>query len=283
ADTLALAETFHNDPERHVLQASLELALYPATMLVPDRLQPNYQRYLRKNYQARARELGWTAKPGESDETKLLRPTLLRVVATWGGDTELAAEARALTEKWFTDHTALDPNMVSAVLRSAAFFGDKALAERFLTELKKEKDRQVRQTLLSAMNSFRDSEAIALSMNALLKGDVPFMEGSGLLFGGQLQDSTRKMSLNFLRSNFDQIVAKMPTGGGFDFGSVLPHVGASYCDAASRDELKAFFQPRVEKFVGAPRALDQTLESIDLCIANKAAQGASVAAFLGKY
>jgi alanyl aminopeptidase len=60
-------------------------------------------------------------------------------------------------------------------------------------------------------------------------------------------------------------------------------VGAAYCDASSRDELKSFFAPRVDKFVGAPRALDQTIESIGLCIANKAAQEPGVAAFLAKY
>jgi alanyl aminopeptidase len=47
--------------------------------------------------------------------------------------------------------------------------------------------------------------------------------------------------------------------------------------------LKNYFQPKVDKFVGAPRALDQVVEGIDLCIANKAAQGPSVAAFLEKY
>jgi hypothetical protein len=46
---------------------------------------------------------------------------------------------------------------------------------------------------------------------------------------------------------------------------------------------KTPFQPRVKDFVGAPRTLDQTIEGIDLCIANKAAQAASVAAFLRKY
>jgi hypothetical protein len=39
----------------------------------------------------------------------------------------------------------------------------------------------------------------------------------------------------------------------------------------------------VDRFVGAPRALDQTLETIDLCMANKAAQEPGVAAFLTKY
>jgi hypothetical protein len=120
-------------------------------------------------------------------------------------------------------------------------------------------------------------------MQSLIGGQVPFMEGAFLLFNGQNQAATRKLAFEFLKANFDQVVSKMPSGGGFDFGSVLPQTGASFCDSASREELQTFFKPRVDKFVGAPRALDQVLESVDLCIANKAAQEPSVVSFLQKY
>ena len=283
ADALALVETFHDDPERHVMQGAVGLAFGPREHLVPDNLLPNYRRFLLKNFQARARELGWTAKPGESEDTRLLRASLLRPVATWAGDEELAAQAKALGEKWFADHSAIDPNMVGPVLSAAGFYGDKALFDRFLAEFSRTKDKQVRRTLLGGMSSFRDPAAIDAGTKALLDGTIPFIEGGGLLFNGQQQATTRKLPLTFLKTNWDQVVAKMPTGGGFDFGSVLPNAGASYCDAASRDDLKGFFAPRVDKFVGAPRALDQVLESIDLCIANKAVQEPGVAAFLGKY
>jgi alanyl aminopeptidase len=133
------------------------------------------------------------------------------------------------------------------------------------------------------MGSFRDPAAIVAGMNALTGGDIPFIQGSSLLFTGQGQESTRKLAFEFLKAHWDQVVAKMPTGGGFDFGADLPRVGRSYCDASLRDELKSFLAPRVDKFLGAPRALDQTVEAIDLCIANKAAQEPGVAGFLAKY
>ena len=283
AEALGLVETFHADPERYVSQMAVGMALGPRAQLVPDNLLPNYRRFLQRNFQARALELGWTPKPGDTEDTRLLRAAVVRPVATWGGNEQLAAQAKALTEKWFADHAVIDANMLSPVLGTAAFYGDKALFDRFLAEFAKSKDKQVRRALLGAMNSFRDSASIEAGMQALLNGTVPFIEGQGLLFGGQQEQATRMQSLRFVESNWDQVVAKMPTGGGFDFGSVLPSVGASFCDASSRDELKKFFQPRVEKFVGAPRALDQVLESIDLCIANKAAQSPSVSAFLSKY
>ncbi len=283
ADSLALVETFHADPEPQVLRSSIDLALRPRAFLVSDDLQPNYQRFLQKNFQARAHELGWTPSPDDSDDVKLLRPALLSAMATCGGDRELAAPVQGMTDKWLTDHKSIDPNMVNAVLATAAFYGDTALFNRFLDELKKTQDRQVRRQLLEAMSSFRDPAAIELGFKAVVNGDVPFIEGAGLLFGGQGEAATRMLALEFLKAHFDEVVAKMPTGGGFDFGSVLPQVGGSFCDDKSKAELKDFFEPRVGKFVGAKRTLNQTLESIDLCEASTAAQKPSVTTFLQKY
>ncbi len=283
ADALGLVATFHNDPVRDVVVNAAELALAPHAYLVPENLQPNYQRFLQKNFQARAQKLGWTPKPGESEDARLLRPQLVRIVATYGGDKALADQARELTEKWFQNHDSLDPNVAGSVLRTSAFYGDKALFDRFLAEFGKTKDKQVRQRLIGAMGGFRDSAAIQAGMNSMIEGKIPFMEGAFLLFNGQNNASTRKLPFEFLQANWDKVTSMMPSGGGFDFGSVLPQVGASYCDTQSRDDLQAFFKPRVDKFVGAPRALSQVVESIDLCIAQVAAQKPQVEAFLAKY
>jgi alanyl aminopeptidase len=104
-----------------------------------------------------------------------------------------------------------------------------------------------------------------------------------LLLAGQKSPATRQMGFQFLKTHFDQIMRDRPTIFGFDLGSFLPRVGQSFCDEKSRDELKAFFGPIVDKYPGAQRNLAQVVEAIDLCIAKKAAQTADVAAFLRKY
>ncbi len=282
-DALKLVEIFHSDPERHVVQSALDLALHPRVQLVPESLQANYQRFLLKNFQARAHELGWVPREGESDDKRLLRPNLLRAVAIFG-DEELAKQARELTDKWFTDRNAIAPNMVSATLSAAAYYGDKALFDRFLAQLKKTSDRQERARILESMPRFRDPAAIKAGMEAVLSGEVPFIEGAGgLLFAGQVSERTRKMPFEFMQTHFDEIAAKRPTGGGFDAGALFPRVGQFFCDAQSKEQLQTFFQGRVDKFTGAPRALSQTLETIDVCIAEKQAQEPSVEAFLKNY
>ncbi len=282
-DALALVNTFHADPERNVAESALTLALEPRANLVPENLQPNYQRFLLKNFQARAEQLGWTPKPGEPDDIRLLRPSLLRAVATWGGDQTLAKQAQELTAKWFDDHSVIDPNMTGAVLATAGYYGDKALYDRFLAEFKKTKDRQVQRRILGALTSFRDKESIESGFAAIGSGEVPFIEAAQLLFAGQGQASTRNLAFQNMKAHFDDLAAKRPQGGGFDAGARFPAVGQSFCDAQSKTELQTFFEPRISKFTGGPRALAQILEGIDLCIATKAAQEASVVSFLQAY
>ncbi len=283
ADALGLVSTFHADSERHVVQTALDLALSPRSRLVPGELMPQYRRFLLQNFQARAHELGWVPTPGEPDDIRLLRPRLVQAVATWGGDQEFARRATELADKWLQDRQSVDPNMLDAVLGTAAFYGDKGLFNRFLANFKNTQDKQLRGQLVRAMGSFRDPAAIEAGMNALVAGDVPFTEGGGLLFAGLDEPSTRRRPFEFVKAHFDQIVARMPTGGTFDFGTALPHVGDSFCDEASRSELQAFFQPLVERFAGAPRTLNQVLERIDLCIAMKGAQQPGVVSFLRNF
>lgn len=284
ADALHLAETFHADPERDVVDRALTVALSPFEDMVPDRLMPNYRRFLLKSFQARAHELGWIPGSGEPDDVRLLRPTLVSVIATAGGDQDLARQARDLTDKWFQSHSAVHPEVVGAVFRTAAYYGDTALFRRFLAEFKTNQDRQEKARVLGAMVSFRDPAAIDAGFQAVLSGDVALADGFPLLLaGGSASPGTRKLPFQFVKAHFDQIMSSHPSIFGNDLGSFLPRVGQSFCDAQSRSELQAFFTPLVDKYAGAPRTLAQVLEGIDLCVANKVAQEPGVAAFLGKY
>lgn len=282
-DGLGLVGTFHSDPEHDVVEQALNLALQPRLNLVPENLEPNYRRFLLKNFQARANQLGWIPKPGEPDEARLLRPLLVSAVATYGGDQELAQQGCALADKWFKDGNAIDPNMVSAVLGTAAYYGDKILAERFIAEYKQTTDIQKRRRILEGMARFRNPAALETEMQALLSGEIPFIDGYRLLFAGEEQAATRAFAFDFLKTHYDEIMAKRPTGGGFDLASMLPRVGASFCDAQLRDQFQAFFEPRLKNLLGAPRAYRQVRERIDSCIADKAAQEPSVADFLEHY
>ena len=155
-------------------------------ILVPKDLLPRYRQYLVDVYGGRARDLGWKTKAGESEDARLLRPALLRVLANQGQDSKLIAQAKKLALAWLDDHKAVDPDMLGVVLTTAARFGYRDLFDRMRAAAKKEKEEN-------------------------------------------------------------------------------------------------FFSGRSTKYTGGPRILTQVLESIDLCVAYKNAQEASVAEFLETY
>jgi cytosol alanyl aminopeptidase len=284
AEALRLAEKLHDDPERNVVSSALAAALSIQDNLVSEDLLPNYRRYLLRNFQSRAHELGWTGRPGETDDVRLLRPDLLSAVATTGGDEELARQARELAERWLKDRGALSPEMVSTVLTTAAYHGDSALHGQLVAEVENTQDRQEQQQLIRALASFRDRNLLESGLEEVLAGRIPLRDALTLLVNSGFQSpNTRNVPFDFLQAHFDQLMAGNPSIMGLSLGAVLPNVGRSFCDAVSRRELVAFFSPLTKKYDGAQHNLDETLETVDQCIALVAAQGASVREFLERY
>jgi alanyl aminopeptidase len=243
---------------------------------------PNYQRFLQKNFRQKARELGWIPKAGEPDDVRMLRSALVAAMATEGGDTDLSGQARQLAEKWLNDRKVLSPDVVNAVLSSAGYYADSALFQSFLAEFQKTNDRREQQSLLIAMTPFRDPLAAEMGMQAVLSKKVALADGFPLLVGARGRPAGRTQ-LDFVKTHFEELMKDHPSIFGFDFGSLLPYIGYGFCDSASRSELQAFFAPLVSQYTGAPRTLTQMLESMDLCIANKAAQQPNIVEFLKRY
>jgi cytosol alanyl aminopeptidase len=281
AQSLRLVEAFHADPERKVVESALGMATAPRMNLVPEHLAPNHERFVRKNFQARARELGWTPRANDPEDVRLLRGGLLAAVATVGGDRALADEARRLAERWLEKRDSVEAEVLGSVLQAAGFHGDLALMQRFLAAYQSTQDRQDQQRLMNAMLAFRDPKAIKAGMQAVISGKIPLQDGFTLILSaGRRSAETIRLPFEFVKTHLDEIMKDKPNIFGFDFGGFLPRVGEPFCDARSRADLQAFFGPLVGRYTGAPRALAQTLESIDQCIANKAAQQPSIIEFL---
>lgn len=282
ANALQLVRLFHDDPERPVTLRALQLAVSPASDRVVNNAWPKYAGFLRSNFQARARALGWVPNTGESDEARLLRPELLRAIATYGGDELLASDARHLTEAWLGNRKNIDPSVFGQVLGTAAYYGDGRLAERFVAQWKTI-DQQQQWPMLQAMASFRDKEAVRILLEALLSRRLPSTPGFILLFvAGREGPDTRTEAFEFLRAHFDEVLKLLPRGP-FSAIAQLPRVGQGFCNADGKKALVGFFEPRIKDLPGSSRILAQVLETIDQCIAAKNAQEESVTAFLQQH
>jgi cytosol alanyl aminopeptidase len=240
---------------------------------------PKYRRYISDLFQARAVQLGWKEKPGEDDDSRLLRPAVVGAVAIHAEDPAFIEQAKKLAWAWLDDYKAVDPEMLQDVMLTAARHGDRALFDRMHEQAKKETDENARGTLLAALGAFRDPAILKAAYAIVLTDEFQPRESINVFFATTSFPDTREIGYEFVKQNWDALIAKLPT----DFGAFLPYAAIGYCDSQHRADAEAFFKDRVTKVVGAPRNLAQVLESISLCAANKEANEPSVVEFLTKY
>jgi aminopeptidase N len=276
---LAVAPGLARDPARQVVNKTMQVTTGLQDNLVSPDLLPQYHRYLEDLYGSRARALGWKDRPGEGDDDRLLRPSVVGTVTDQAEDPEFIAQAKALALAWLDDRKAVDRDMLSTVILAAARHGDQALFDRLRAAAKQEKDEDTLNTLLYSLGSFPDPEIARKALPIVLTDEFDSRQSLNILFGVGQSPKTRDLAYDFVKQNWDALIAKLPT----DTGAFLPYVAGGYCDDAHRQDAASFFHGRSTKYTGGPRNLAQMLEGIDLCVAFKKAQQPSVTEFLKSY
>lgn len=266
ADGLALAKQLSRGPERQVILASAEV-LKAARRHVPPAMTPEYARLLRDLYGDTARQLGWKSRTGENADLTLLRPELVELVAGEGDDTKLAGEALRLAESWIKDRRAVEPEMVQAVLNVAAHHGGRSLYERLIAAAKTSKTRRERSRIIEAVGRFRDEEIARSALGLMLTGDLDIRELVKLLEPEAFQQNpkTRRVPWDFVTTNYDRLVPRLPAQLGRSATSALPEAGAGFCEESGYQQVADYFQTRIRTVSEGSRALAQTLEQIQLC------------------
>ncbi len=284
AQALALAAPFARDKNRHLFGAAMSVVLGMHD-IVTDEMRPGYARLVRSLFGARAKELGWRERKGESEDANLLRPQVLSAVAEYGEDRALLAEAGKLARAWLKDRgrtgtkETLDDDLVGPVLRAAARGGDRALFEAYHQAAKDTKSRRERTRLLGAMGVFHDPAILKDALPILLSGEFDMRDMQGLIYQSFDERENREQTWAFLKQNFDGLAERLPKDG----AAHLPRpVGGAFCDEPHRADAETFFTGRSTRFTGGPRILAQSLERIALCTAFAEAQRKSLASYLKK-
>lgn len=277
-DALALTPSLADDARRQVAEEVIGFARSLRPWLVPRSLEGAYARYVQKVWGARARRVGWKARPGDDDDTRLLRPALVGFVADAGRDPELRAEAIALAQRWLDDRKAIDPDVTGAVLYVAARAGDRALFDKFHAAARRATEREDRLMLLRALGSFPDPALARRALAIVSSKEFDPREALRLLRALAGQPESRQLAWDYVKANFASLLRRMPP-----YAMARAPSLAHFCDAQHEREVEQFFRDRSPKLPGGPRVLAQQLERIELCRAYVAAQQPSVTAFLQKW
>lgn len=275
-ESLALVPTLLKDRDPTVTNAVADMIAGIEPDLVPDKLQPNFRRFVRKHFGAKARTLGWNPGKADSDETRMLRTTLLLLAIKHGEDPMLISQAVQKATTWLSSRQGIDADLLSMVLGTAARYGSKDVYERIAAAWEKTHEPTERRMLTAAVASTTDPARIHKHLDLFTSGAIGLQDAGPFLQVPLGSPKTRHVLYDYIKANYDQLVARLPRFG----ASFMIRSAVRFCDDAHYQDAQAFFGPRAEAVPGGAAALRQSLEEVELCIAYRAQHQASVEQFL---
>ncbi len=149
----------------------------------------------------------------------------------------------------------------------AARHGDAALWDRLLAASKAAASPSERYLYLYGLPAFTEPSLVDRGLNFALTDDLRSQDAASYL-GRFLQNpDARARTWSFVKQHWTVLAPKIT----ISLGDVrLVQSLGSFCDARSRDDVRSFFASH--KLPAASRALDQTLERINNCVAFKEQQ-----------
>ena len=235
--------------------------------------------HLARIYGPRLAALGTSPKPGDSDDDRLMRNSLVNLMAETAKQpalrAELAAKGRAVLgvggdKALHLDAVAADQR--SLALRMAMEEGDVEIFDALAAHLAATQDPQLRGQLLGAMSDAKDPKLVermhemALKPGKLRRNELRFATGAG----DTETEAGRQARREWLDKNFEAIQSQLAPGG----ATLVYGYAGGMCSEAEAATVEPKFAERLRNLEGGPRTLAQAIEGIKLCAALKDKQAA---------
>ncbi len=277
ADYLTLVAEFGHEHTSGIVDDITARLAYLRDYLSTPESAVKLEAFLRDLLRPLYQELGFSATGSEPDDRHALRAGVILALGTTGNDPDVASKARAALDRSLAGGPPLDPATADAVTAAAAEHGDARLFDALAAATDRAgtpPDEHYR--YLNALARFRDTALIDRGLQRTLTSELRSQDASLYLSRFFLSSpQARVRAWAFVKEHWTALEPKIAIFGG---DTTLVRAAGSFCDAKSRDDIKAFFA--AHPLPGATRTLDQTLEQIGNCIALRASQAPSVERWL---
>jgi alanyl aminopeptidase len=281
-DAIRSLAPFASADERAIATVPMEVLRFAGERLVPEDLSAAGRSYSAGLYGDVYRRLGFDPRPGEDDDTRLLRRDVIEFLALEAMDPDVRKEAdargRALAgypAGGRLDPGAVDENLAEVSLSVALQVNGKPFLNALVDLLGKTTDTIERDHILSAIGSSTDPvlapDVLALTFHRALRVSESVLP----VFYQVRHPETRAQAWQWFRTNFDRLMRRIPASE----RAFLPLAARRFCSDAEAEEVRRFFEPRMPQLPGASATLAESLESIRLCAARVRAQSESARNF----
>lgn len=265
-DYLALVRGFRQDPSPAVLEAAMENLEGIGRDLTGDSDRELYRQWVRRLLGPLAEQLGWQPAADENPDRRELRATVLGVLGNAGRDPEVLSRARAMVERALRQPDAVDPSLAGTLVRLAALEGDQALYDQYRNKVRSAETPEEHNLYLFTLARFSDPALLQQTLAHALSAEVRSQDAFILIAAALRNPAGRQVAWGFVKEHWAEIQEKLPPFA----GRAIVGATRDFCDAAEREDVRQFFTAHPTS--GTGRALRETVETINYCIALRAQQ-----------
>jgi aminopeptidase N len=196
--------------------------------------QSAYRAFARGVLKPLFQRLGWDARPGESDNTTILRNDLVSALNNLG-DPEVIAEIRARFEKYLANPAGFSADARHSLLGNVAVQADAAVWERLLQMAKGAQSEMERRQFYDLLGAPQDEALMKRALGLVFSGEVPATLAPEIVNSAATRHP--EAALDFAIQNWDRLSKMLEVSSAPQF---LPRLTGNSADLSTIDKLNAF-------------------------------------------
>jgi puromycin-sensitive aminopeptidase len=261
-DFLKVSQQLGAEENLHVIDALSSHLSYVEDSLISSEQRAKFDAFVRDQFGAAARRVGWESTKTDTDEQKALRASLLEILGD-ADDPNAIATARKLVIQYMNDPASVDGTVIGNAFTVAAHTGDPALYDRFTKAFNESKSTDQYYHYLFALADFQQPELLNRTISLVNQGKVREQDYPRFFSALLANPASRDAAWKYLKEHWNDLAPKVTSFGGAGAISALGNA----CSAEMHDNVERFFADHPAP--GAQRAVKQSLERINDCIAFK--------------
>lgn len=154
--------------------------------------------------------MGWSSAADESDDARLRRAALLRIVAGVAEDGSVTADARSRVDAYLADRSAVEANLADSVVTLAARVGDAGLYDRYRRVIADARTPQERRRFLLSLAVFREPALVQRTLDLALTDEIPTQDVAFIIARLFSNPQGRAPSWKFLTKRWGVLKKRIP-------------------------------------------------------------------------
>ncbi len=239
--------------------------------VIDDVQRPKFAKFASDTLLPLAKAVGWDPIAGEGDDVRIFRRDLFSGLAPMLDDPWLEAEGKKRALAILAAPTKVTIENSTAALVVGARFGDQALFEQYLALLENTEAPQFKPGTLVALGCFTDPKLLRRALDLMLAPGMRKQDALYVLRGASWFPASRPTILAWIEENQKAIADKLPSWARTGMVDDL-----LVCDPDSLAKVHSLFDGKLDKIEGGAHALEELYERVELCIAERAREGARI-------